>query len=120
MRISDWSSDVCSSDLGPDNGTSRRPASRRPPDASRFRTRSPRVPGYICWWYVPWACPENGLPAGSFFGREERQMRRDGRALDGRPADRPTNLPPLRSAEHTSELQSKMRISYSVFTFKKT
>src|SRR3546814_2538395 len=52
----------------------------------------------MCWWYVPWACPENGLPAGSFIGREERQMRRDGRALDGRPADRPTNFPPLPSS----------------------
>ena len=41
--------------------------------------------------------PENGLPAGGLIGREERQMGRDGQALDGGPADHPTNFRPLPS-----------------------
>src|SRR3546814_9116743 len=47
------------------------------------------------------------------------------RALEGRGADRvsraavPTDPAPVRSEEHTSELQSLMRISYAVFCLKK-
>src|SRR3546814_2377433 len=36
-----------------------------------------------------------------------------------RPADRPRRPAPLRSEEHTSELQSLMRTSYAVFCLKK-
>src|SRR3546814_5570271 len=36
-----------------------------------------------------------------------------------RPADRGTRVSKLRSEEHTSELQSLMRISYAVFCLKK-
>src|SRR3546814_7253076 len=42
---------------------------------------------------------------------------RDGEVLDPRIADRVDQ--PLRSEEHTSELQSLMRISYAVFCLKK-
>src|SRR3546814_3288085 len=94
MRISDWSSDVCSSDL------------------------TPR--------YSAWSCPFHR--SGSFLmGIEGECRRRDpakkrrvrvaetvgaaGFLLDR--ARRP------RSEEHTSELQSLMRISYAVFCLKK-
>src|SRR3546814_2629481 len=45
-------------------------------------------------------------------GEQLRRRRRAGAAADARPAD-------LRSEEHTSELQSLMRISYAVFCLKK-
>src|SRR3546814_6016203 len=82
MRISDWSSDVCSSDL-------RYAPSRRP-------ISSPR------------ACnPLNGRTITSnstiFPFSSKRIM----------------SIPFNRSEEHTSELQSLMRISYAVFCLKK-
>src|SRR3546814_3433748 len=58
---------------------------------------------------------ENGL----------RPLRRDGRNLDGRhvhpdvPSDLSARACRIRSEEHTSELQSLMRISYAVFCLKK-
>src|SRR3546814_7723138 len=42
-----------------------------------------------------------------------------GRDFGGRLADGPRALVQLRSEEHTSELQSLMRISYAVFCLKK-
>src|SRR3546814_1755710 len=43
----------------------------------------------------------------------------DMRYVDWNPPDRNEPLPPHRSEEHTSELQSLMRISYAVFCLKK-
>src|SRR3546814_3089376 len=47
---------------------------------------------------------------------DERANRLDAR---GRPGVDPDRLPDARSEEHTSELQSLMRISYAVFCLKK-
>src|SRR3546814_7768777 len=97
MRISDWSSDVCSSDL---DGIS-----RARPRGSRCRCRS--------------SSAARATPAQSF--RTVRSARRSGdragaarrrRAVRGR-------RDYSRSEEHTSELQSLMRISYAVFCLKK-
>src|SRR3546814_7052780 len=85
MRISDWSSDVCSSDLVP------------PP-------------------------PRGGRPSG---GEVRESSRPNPRANSGA-----SRAPPLheqlgvplmewRSEEHTSELQSLMRIAYAVFCLTK-
>src|SRR3546814_9000355 len=84
MRISDWSSDVCSSDLDPAGRRLRRAGERRARagDAAR-RRRVRRTP-----------------------------VRRDVRGQAGLARAR-------RSEEHTSELQSLMRISYAVFCLKK-
>src|SRR3546814_7521811 len=88
MRISDWSSDVCSSDLPLflsvwlRNGLSDR-IPRRP---DRRLAEKPDSP-LLCF----------GVP-----GKVERRVRM-----------------PLRSEEHTSELQSLMRISYAVFRLNK-
>src|SRR3546814_2788263 len=91
MRISDWSSDVCSSDLaGPD-----RP-SRRRPSSDRSDTNS-------CWM----SCP--------YTGWESPRTARNG----SRPSVRTARYRSARSEEHTSELQSLMRISYAVFCLKK-
>src|SRR3546814_2134259 len=127
MRISDWSSDVCSSDLltsrsvchsesappsshrstsrqkpaAPSNGYSIRPSPtatlrampsslRRPPARSNWRLKHNRRRGAADARLQHAAA---GGPAGG---------RRGGR-----------------SEEHTSELQSLMRISYAVFCLKK-
>src|SRR3546814_10070102 len=95
MRISDWSSDVCSSDL------------MRYEDAAAddFTPLSVSMPGptgrYRETVLVPWV--EALLP-----DRPEtlRQWRRRFGVTE-------------RSEEHTSELQSLMRISYAVFCLKK-
>src|SRR3546814_9667694 len=114
MRISDWSSDVCSSDLAakamlrplvaadfismedpPDGRRGRRPARQarhrsargRRPGGQLRRLCADRQPGLRVW------------PASH----------------EGRQAP----IPGQRSEEHTSELQSLMRISYAVFCLTK-
>src|SRR3546814_6549303 len=112
FRISDWSSDVFSSDLYSGGGrqplrlrrlaTGQRHDWRSParggrhrrehrlrfpdPRKSSFRERQP-------------ACPSSRIE------RQEHQVTRDSKER--------------RSEEHTSELQSLMRISYAVFCLKK-
>src|SRR3546814_4652327 len=117
MRISDWSSDVCSSDLCCRAAGTRcdEPADRR---------LEPRVGGERA---------RRGGGARRTCGRDERgaaQARRHlvrlvgkrGRAFH-RPAHdgarRRLHHRDGRSEEHTSELQSLMRISYAVFCLKK-
>src|SRR3546814_7682683 len=115
LRISDWSSDVCSSDLrqgtragGHRRGRARprhpRPAAGdqpRPADGGR-RLRAPHRPDRAQWRHG------RGAVAG-VAGR--------GRAAQPDPADAEDR--DRRSEEHTSELQSLMRISYAVFCLKK-
>src|SRR3546814_6564099 len=107
MRISDWSSDVCSSDLQPDRPQADRAAGRRPGQAPQASAPDDarRVP-----------CARTA------------RLLRDGACLHGRLRhprlpDRAEPQPDLqglwRSEEHTSELQSLMRISYAVFCLKK-
>src|SRR3546814_7028076 len=98
MRISDWSSDVCSSDL------------RRGRPARDRRVHQPR--------------PAPGRHGGG--GGDQADLGRSFRPLRCRAArrphlsQRPRRREPLpRSEEHTSELQSLMRISYAVFCLKK-
>src|SRR3546814_10451987 len=91
MRISDWSSDVCSSDRLPSDRDRDRGSSSR--STARRSVRSP-----IC-----------SAPRAPLAPRP-----------DGPPdsAACPDDWSP-RSEEHTSELQSLMRISYAVFCLKK-
>src|SRR3546814_3326752 len=107
MRISDWSSDVCSSDLESSlivTGVMRPDAaapSREENQCDRLESR-----GY--------SRRDRALHArrcaGSDTWRPDRHLARDVGALE---QYRP------RSEEHTSELQSLMRISYAVFCLKK-
>src|SRR3546814_6818371 len=97
MRISDWSSDVCSSDLPARTSFVRKP---RRPDPARdhraFSFRQEQEDGQ-----------ENRTPAP--------------RQVDPRAYPRTRRAAPVgaaRSEEHTSELQSLMRISYAVFCLK--
>src|SRR3546814_7484875 len=85
MRISDWSSDVCSSDL----------TLARPSYAGAFRNLT-RLP--LAW--LPCGSWKPGFPRSHHGEDQAHQVR-------------------SRSEEHTSELQSLMRISYAVFCLKK-
>src|SRR3546814_6362280 len=92
MRISDWSSDVCSSDL------CRRVAADIPATVVGVK-----VAGWFAGEFKQ-CVVGNGLAGGSGQHGRSRDVLRDGAG---------------RSEEHTSELQSLMRISYAVFCLKK-
>src|SRR3546814_10262335 len=101
MRISDWSSDVCSSDL---TSRTRSPSQRR---STWCRT-----------------CPPTSRPHSSTGCSEPSSASwvDPGRTKSARAALDPgvrIEGSPHRSEEHTSELQSLMRISYAVFCLKK-
>src|SRR3546814_3610977 len=98
MRISDWSSDVCSSDLL---------------TADRLRARGIELDASVAY---------GRLEVSASYAYADSRMRASGvaAALDGlRPAQTPRHQASTRSEEHTSELQSLMRISYAVFCLKK-
>src|SRR3546814_7803060 len=106
MRISDWSSDVCSSDLhaggafwtssGPLLPDSIRPGIRIPVSCRGREADSRKLPGDV---------PDRRrqVHRDRSFARRTSEIRRGAQ----------------RSEEHTSELQSLMRISYAVFCLKK-
>src|SRR3546814_7410929 len=123
MRISDWSSDVCSSDLTSQSAS----------------TGSPAAPGL-----VQYPCqPDSGFILIASVTDSPGLGVRDSKASDasiwrswadaGARAMTPTpkasvttsvsrrrkTIMDYRSEEHTSELQSLMRISYAVFCLKK-
>src|SRR3546814_7384987 len=108
MRISDWSSDVCSSDLTP---TRRRSSNRAHRARSSLAPRSPRG----------WALAR-GRKSGA--RRPKRRSTTSPRCskvricASSRPAWAAARAQG-RSEEHTSELQSLMRTSYAVFCLKK-
>src|SRR3546814_5048968 len=106
MRISDWSSDVCSSDLNMHRA--------EPGDGFLEHRLNVLLVGDVggdCGGATAFAFD---LP--DYLGRRSvisRQMVHDHGGL--RAAERDC----ARSEEHTSELQSLMRISYAVFCLKK-
>src|SRR3546814_10735158 len=102
MRISDWSSDVCSSDLR-----------RRPALALSHPRRLARALGRGAD-DVQIAVGLDSVDAARI--ENARAWRAAEYRRDVHPA-RPARL--ARSEEHTSELQSLMRISYAVFCLKK-
>src|SRR3546814_4117989 len=116
MRISDWSSDVCSSDLG-------RKQYRYHPDF-RARQEADKFD----------RCARFGCALPKLRARVERDLKQPGigrqkaiaaviRLLDASGIrvgnESYTQLNGSRSEEHTSELQSIMRISYAVFCLQK-
>src|SRR3546814_2532726 len=123
MRISDWSSDVCSSDLDGQSII----AGRALPDSEwiLLNNGSPiasvRADANGEWVVLPDAALVPGANAFSLVAKAER-----GRVTIPAPgALAPVPVEPApapdaeRSEEHTSELQSLMRISYAVFCLKK-
>src|SRR3546814_8485880 len=116
MRISDWSSDVCSSDLiGEHEGASRIfQSSTQPCNAKRLARRSSNED--VDFMVGPLLESRHVAMVWDVgvSGREHRARERlDLRSESGPETER---LPGHgRSEEHTSELQSLMRISYAVF-----
>src|SRR3546814_5858559 len=110
MRISDWSSDVCSSDLNSIYGAVRGGRAKVLRQPSRSRCMSERRHG--------WPCPPKWPAPISSCAEHKRNWTSPGRTWKSPIA--PFALPKAeRSEEHTSELQSLMRTSYAVFCFKK-
>src|SRR3546814_2061584 len=123
MRISDWSSDVCSSDLGNRDGDREFEIIARRSEGDRGRAR---IIGFDELPHPetddeldneidserdrdPYDIARNGDDLASLEAehRDDREQQRDQR-------DRRD----FRSEEHTSELQSLLRISYAVFCLK--
>src|SRR3546814_1247713 len=115
MRISDWSSDVCSSDLPA--GPRREEAKAQGADqACRARLLAAReAPGNL----RQVEHHTEGVRQGEHpIGQVLVHLQHEAGALGGLADARGGHLGP-RSEEHTSELQSLMRISYAVFCLKK-
>src|SRR3546814_10500000 len=125
MRISDWSSDVCSSDLTK-GGEEITPHIHSPRKFNMFRRRAPTAAVrageivmpylYNAWYCAGWSADLGAAPTGI------RMLDMDVvlyRRADGEPVAVSGICPHRRSEEHTSELQSLMRISYAVFCLKK-
>src|SRR3546814_2276537 len=107
MRISDWSSDVCSSDLV-DSASGRLWYYQAGKQQGMMKvvvgtpeTQTPMLAGTLHYailnpyWNVPVSLAQKSIAKTVLSGRS------------------------LRSEEHTSELQSLMRISYAVLLLKK-
>src|SRR3546814_2038158 len=112
MRISDWSSDVCSSDLVIAGQTDVRPAHRR---KVRKQCRIERRADSVEVLGGP--VEIDRVPVGN--RRNQQVQPRCAKFLIFQRAIGEPTLPVGRSEEHTSELQSLMRISYAVFCLKK-
>src|SRR3546814_7784390 len=115
MRISDWSSDVCSSDLRCRHATADARRARRSPqgDIVRLSGRKSRLRDRIRQAPIGRGGGAGGSAYGAVFhGSSRLNDRRARHAIRRISAS-------SRSEEHTSELQSLMRISYAVFCLKK-
>src|SRR3546814_3049581 len=115
MRSSDWSSDVCSSDLRmPERvrryiGPSESVANSAQHSISRDKVRLPAVRGeYI-----------GAAVLNRLFSEHAKRGRADDADLCARLSVAKYDIAFVRSEEHTSELQSLMRISYAVFCLTK-
>src|SRR3546814_8349077 len=104
MRISDWSSDVCSSDLSPrrPERSAQHPCRNLPPRIDQQRDRDdPDERGEDRREIAEHPLQVAPVQAKLIEAADSEAKQRD------------------RSEEHTSELQSLMRISYAVFCLKK-
>src|SRR3546814_8087655 len=115
MRISDWSSDVCSSDL-PDTHAPPETARLNPTHGceprtkSRSKSRRGRSPDLRDPSLMPVRDAHASARRSGLRPRHPRRIQ--SRCADGERVR-------SRSEEHTSELQSLIRISYAVFCLQK-
>src|SRR3546814_3198963 len=108
MRISDWSSDVCSSDL------------------NRRSVESPASGNAFRWLHDSFGTNFRLTEMQAAIGLQQlgklpqwlAARRRNAAILESALADLHNVRLAVRSEEHTSELQSLMRISYAVFCLK--
>src|SRR3546814_15835290 len=90
---------------------------RRPPRSTRTDTLFPYTTLFRSWLHLT-ATHEPGVDARSGGDRRPHLLRGGGQ-LDVLVELEVVSHDPKRSEEHTSELQSLMRISYAVFCLKK-
>src|SRR3546814_3144668 len=107
MRISDWSSDVCSSDL----------SAAVPMTVAQAATTAPMgYPRDMCHAIsITGSCADGRIGDGNWDYMAYFRTNSASYPTEPTSADRIA----WRSEEHTSELQSLMRISYAVFCLKK-
>src|SRR3546814_3404544 len=137
MRISDWSSDVCSSDLRhrripgvsvdavADVVDAQPRTETRQHQAHRARCELPRTDPHLQLVRDDASHPFNLLPIAAFFGPLLLKQEAIGDALIDRFGSSALESRRIelegarhRSEEHTSELQSLIRNSYAVFCLK--
>src|SRR3546814_8408629 len=104
MRISDWSSDVCSSDL---------------PESRHHAVLAGGGPGALWVALRLYPVQRAGCRAQSARRRIGFNPACIQKSLCAARNSSTATRHPSRSEEHTSELQSLMRISYAVFCWKK-
>src|SRR3546814_967756 len=134
MRISDWSSDVCSSDLKGQTREQVRFILGTPTLQDVFRTNRwdypyYNKPGYgdeqerkFTVWFegdslVRWEGDQQ--PERQPFQKADTGISEDADTQNSDGKISSDNTPEQRSEEHTSELQSLMRISYALFCLQK-
>src|SRR3546814_10506888 len=105
MRISDWSSDVCSSDLGAQR--------QRLTDIQQCSSAPGRTPTITIRKIIG-----GGNRSSRIALCKEAASNRPA-INSGTPGQHQIPQGPVKIEEHTSELQSLMRISYAVFCLKK-
>src|SRR3546814_8932107 len=120
MRISDWSSDVCSSDLSGPHLFGRRAMGRidKAAEGGKARPSGRQMDIFL----DALAASSNVAASARAAGISGNAMYRERRRNPGFAARWHEALCEgfaRRSEEHTSELQSLMRISYAVFCLKK-
>src|SRR3546814_5782482 len=108
MRISDWSSDVCSSDL-PAPPSEKSPLGVRPREAADTAALTRDCSDCT-------AAPSDAVLAATEFAAACSAVFLNCSAAAALAAA--DAVSPYRSEEHTSELQSLIRISYAVFCLK--
>src|SRR3546814_5023288 len=111
MRISDWSSDVCSSDLD-----------QKKADALGLKPIAPelaKIDALKSRQDLPALLAQLDLIGVGAFRSSIQPDAKDSSRYIVYVDQGGTLLPDRRSEEHTSELQSLMRISYAVFCLKK-
>src|SRR3546814_956899 len=120
LRISDWSSDVCSSDLG-------HPRWMTPQVESVLGfVDVGRLGWHVVAHIVPWKLPRDNVYAAQVNSRKPNRAAicaaggfGRSRLLPASSKERPRAMSsPRRSEEHTSEIPSLMRIPYAVFCLK--
>src|SRR3546814_5943204 len=112
MRISDWSSDVCSSDLAATRDREHVLDRHQEGLVDRtFRLRNPAIDGFHQL--------QDGFLADIVVAAFDGGERRTGDDRNIVAVEVALRKLFARSEEHTSELQSLMRISYAVFCLKK-
>src|SRR3546814_7815589 len=122
MRISDWSSDVCSSDLAQAGIEPEAEFHEKKSRALRFATNRPdvsiiRVRAFDVATFVAHGAAQIGIVGSDVL--EEFDYSEIYAPVDLDMGHCRLSVAEPRSEEHTSELQSLLRISYAVFCLKK-